>query len=115
MYIIDFDYCKREIRTYDIANFMKKVLKRVDWNIEYAEAIIDAYNAVSPLREEEYEVLYAYLLFPQRYWRLANRYYYNEVMWGQNIFINKINNIINEKESYMKFIEEFKSKYNQVG
>lgn len=115
VYIIDFDYCKREIRTYDIANFMKKVLKRVDWNIEYAEAIIDAYNAVSPLREEEYEVLYAYLLFPQRYWRLANRYYYNEVMWGQNIFINKINNIINEKESYMKFIEEFKSKYNQVG
>ena len=76
---------------------MKKVLKRVDWNIEYAEAIIDAYNTVSPLREEEYEVLYAYLLFPQRYWRLANRYYYNEVMWGQNIFINKINNIINEK------------------
>ncbi|MFQ6847588.1 MAG: CotS family spore coat protein, partial [Clostridium perfringens] len=60
-------------------------------------------------------VLYAYLLFPQRYWRLANRYYYNEVMWGQNIFINKINNIINEKESYIKFIEEFKSKYNQVG
>ncbi|MDU4022615.1 MAG: CotS family spore coat protein, partial [Clostridium perfringens] len=38
----------------------------------------------------------------------------NEVMWGQNIFINKINNIINEKESYMKFIEEFKSKYNQA-
>ena len=25
------------------------------------------------------------------------------------------NNNINEKESYMKFIEEFKSKYNQVG
>ncbi len=31
-----------------------------------------------------------------------------KLMWGQNIFINKINNIINEKESYMKFIEELK-------
>ena len=115
IYIIDFDYCKREIRTYDIANFMKKVLKKVNWDIKYAEAIIDSYGEVSPLKEEEYEVLYAYLLFPQRYWRLANRYYYNEVMWSQNIFMNKINNIINEKESYMNFIEEFKKKYNQIG
>ncbi|WP_300350021.1 CotS family spore coat protein [Clostridium sp.] len=113
--IIDFDYCKREIRTYDIANFMKKVLKRVDWNIEYAEAILDAYNSVSPLKEEEYKVIYAFLLFPQRYWRLANRYYYNEVMWGENIFLNKINNIINEKERYVKFISDFKEKYNQEG
>lgn len=115
VYVIDFDYCKREIRAYDIANFMKKVLKKNKWNIKYAKAIIDSYNEVSPLKEEEYEVLYAYLLFPQRYWRLANRYYYNEVMWGQNVFLNKINNIISEKENYMKFIEEYKKEYNQRG
>ena len=110
-HVIDFDYCKREIRTFDVSNFMIKVLKRVDWNIEFAKAIIDSYNEVYPLREEEYKVLYAFLQFPQRYWRLANRYYYNEVNWGQNTFSNKIEAIINEQDKLLKFLEEFKNAY----
>ncbi|GFP77479.1 CotS family spore coat protein [Clostridium fungisolvens] len=113
VYVIDFDYCKREIRAYDIANFMIKVLKRVDWNIEYAKAILESYSSVGNLKDEEYRVIFAFLLFPQRYWRLANRYYYNEVNWGQNTFNNKLEGIINEKQIYLKFIDEFKEMYDQ--
>lgn len=110
--IIDFDYCKREIRAFDISNFMTKVLKRVNWDMEFAKAIIDSYNEVSPLREDEYKVLFAYLQFPQRYWRLANRYYYNEVNWGQNTFANKIESIIKEQEVFLAFLESFKNEYS---
>ena len=111
--VIDFDYCKREIRAYDISNFMIKVLKRVGWNIEYADKILEAYNSVSTLKDSEYRLIFAFLLFPQRYWRLANRYYYNEVTWGQNTFSNKIQNILNEKEEYTNFIDRFKAEYDQ--
>ncbi|MDO5039532.1 CotS family spore coat protein [Clostridium sp.] len=110
--VIDFDYCKREIRVFDISNFITKVLKRVEWNFEYAKSIIESYNNISPLREDEYKVLYAYLQFPQRYWRLANRYYYNEVNWGQNTFAKKLQNIIDEKENYLNFLSQFKEEYN---
>ncbi len=110
-HIIDFDYCKREVRTFDISNFMIKVLKRVDWNIDFAKAIIESYNSVSKLRDDEYKVLYAYLQFPQRYWRLANRYYYNEVNWGQNTFTNKLSSIIEEKDKFLSFLNEFKKEY----
>ena len=111
VHVIDFDFCKREVRTFDISNFMIKVLKRVDWDINFAKAIIESYNSVSPLSKEEYQVLYAYLQFPQRYWRLANRYYYNEVNWGQVTFTNKLQSIINEKEKYLKLLDDFKSEY----
>lgn len=111
VYVIDFDFCKREIRTFDISNFMTKVLKRVDWDISFAKAIIDSYNSVSPLEGEEYNVLYAYLQFPQRYWRLANRYYYNEVNWGQNTFYNKLQGIVDEKDKYLKFLDDYKKEY----
>jgi CotS family spore coat protein len=110
--VIDFDYCKREIRAFDISNFMIKVLKRCNWNLDFAIAIIESYNEVSKLREDEYQVLYAYLLFPQRYWRLANRYYYNEVNWGQNTFASKLESIINERDNYLAFLDSFKNKYN---
>lgn len=111
--VIDFDYCKREVRAYDISAFLIKVLKRVDWEIEYAELIIDAYNEISTLEEEEYMVLYAFLIFPQRYWRLSNRYYYNEVNWPLNTFNNKMEELIAEQENYMNFLELFKNRYNQ--
>lgn len=113
--VVDFDYCKREVRTYDIANFIIKVLKRRDWDINLAKLIIDSYNSVSPLEDREYRVLYAFLLFPQRFWRLSNRYYYNEVNWIQNTFTKKIDTMIGEKETYSKFIEDFASEYNQEG
>ena len=109
--IIDFDYCKREVRSFDIANFMIKVLKRCNWNIEFANAIIEAYNEENKIDDEEYRIIYSFLQFPQRYWRLANRYYYNEVNWGQNTFANKLESIINEKEEYIKFLDEFKNQY----
>jgi len=111
VYVIDFDFCKREVRTFDISNFMIKVLKRVDWDMNYARAIIDSYNSVSKLNNEEYKVLYAYLQFPQRYWRLANRYYYNEVNWGQNTFYNKLQGIVDEREKYLKLLDEYEKEY----
>ena len=111
--IIDFDYCKREIRVFDISNFMIKVLKRNDWNIEFAQLIIDSYNEVDTLKEEEYMVLYAFLLFPQRFWRLSNRYYYNEVNWSPGTFNNKMEELIEEREKYMAFINNFKEIYSQ--
>ncbi|AGK95370.1 CotS family spore coat protein [Clostridium pasteurianum] len=111
--VIDFDYCKREVRVYDLSNYMMKVLKRCDWDIKYAKLIIDSYNKISPLEEYEYRVLYAFLLFPQRFWRLCNRFYYNEVNWGQSTFNNKIQELIDEREKFNKFIDDFKEMYNQ--
>ncbi|WP_315116665.1 CotS family spore coat protein [uncultured Clostridium sp.] len=110
---IDFDYCKREIRVYDIYSFMTKALKRVDWDIEYANLILDAYNKIYPLQDCEYRVLFAFLLFPQRFWRLSNRYYYNEVNWPSNTFSNKMEELIAEQNNYMAFIEKFKNMYDQ--
>ena len=111
VYVIDFDYCKREVRTFDISNFMTKVLKRVEWNMEYAKAIIDSYNSVTNISNDEYKVLYAFLQFPQRYWRLANRYYYNEVNWAQNTFASKLNGIVQEKDKYLCFLDSFNNEY----
>lgn len=111
--IIDFDYCKRELRAYDISVFLGKVLKRVNWDFEYGSAILESYNSVSTLSKDEYRVILAFLLFPERFWRASNRYYYNEVNYLQNTFVKKINKLSDERDGYIKFIEQFKKEYNQ--
>ncbi|MEG0308156.1 MAG: CotS family spore coat protein [Clostridium sp.] len=109
--VIDFDYCKREVRTFDLSNFMIKVLKRRDWDFEVAKLIIDSYNQVSELTKDEYNVLYAFLMFPQRYWRVCNRYYYNEVNWVQNTFNKKLEELIAEQGKFEEFMKNFKEFY----
>lgn len=111
--VIDFDYCKREVKSYDICNFMIKVLKRNDWNLEFSKTIFDGYNKEWQLKEEEYRIIFAFLLFPQRFWRLANRYYYNEVNWGQAAFSGKLDELVEEQEKYLNFIEQFKEYFSQ--
>lgn len=111
--IIDFDYCKREIRAYDISSLMTKVLKRNDWKVEYAKLIINTYNEISPITQDEIRVIYSFLIFPQRFWRLANRYYYNEVNWSLSTFDKKIGGLVEEQEKYTKFIQEFKSNFGE--
>ena len=111
IHVIDFDYCKYEIRVYDITSFLTKVLKRNEWNFDFTQELISEYNIASPIEEKEYMVMLAFLKFPQRLWRLANRYYYNEANWPDNTFNRKIKEIISEKDEFIDFIGLFEDKY----
>ena len=104
-YIVDFDYCKEEIQVYDVATLMIKALKRLDWDRGKAKIILDSYNAIKPITKDELNVLKALLIFPQRFWRLANRYYYKEPGWSEASFMKKMREILDEKENYLNFIE----------
>lgn len=104
-HIVDFDYCKSELQIYDVSTLIIKALKRLDWNVEYARAIVGAYNRVRQISSEEENMLKTLLIFPQRFWRLANRFYYRESGWSEGVFIKKMREIIEEKEKYLNFIE----------
>lgn len=110
--VVDFDYCKREIRSYDIANFIIKVLKKNNWDIEICKNIIESYGKVSKLSDDEIFLIYGFLMFPQRFWRLSNRYFYNDMLIRQNVFMNHFEKILNEKDEYMEFLTKFKNEYS---
>ncbi len=104
VHVIDFDYCKWEIQVYDVSTIMVKALKRLDWDMDKAKLILGAYNSVNPISRDEYNVLKSLLTFPQRFWRLANRYYYKEAGWNDTTFIKKMKEIVDEREKYMNLI-----------
>ena len=51
------------------------------------------------------------LLFPQRFWRVCNRYFYNDVLIRQNVFLSQLEKLVNERESYMNFIDNFEREF----
>lgn len=112
--VLDFDYCKREVRSYDIANFITKVLKKNNWDIKICKSIIENYNENLEITQDDMVLIYGFLMFPQRFWRTSNRYFYNEMLIRQNAFVSHFEKLINEKEEYMKFIEEFKKEFSII-
>lgn len=75
LYIIDFDYCSQEIRAYDIGRYARKVAKNFDWQSLPVKLMLRAYNLEGKMSCDELVFVLAFLYFPQRYWRLANRYF----------------------------------------
>ncbi len=110
--VLDFDYCKREVRSYDISNFITKVLKKNNWDINICKNIIESYDKNLKLRYEDIVLIYGFLLFPQRFWRISNKYFYNDMLFRQNTFVNHFEKIINEREQYVEFLDKFKEEFS---
>lgn len=110
--ILDFDYCKREVRSYDISNFITKVLKKNNWDINICKSIIESYDKNLKLRYDDIFLIYGFLLFPQRFWRISNKYFYNDMLFRQNTFVNHFEKLINEREEYVEFLNKFKEEFS---
>lgn len=98
-YLIDFDYCALDMPIVDLMRLIKRSLKYGGNCEAKIDAIVDNYTSVRPLTEEQWEVLYALLLFPQKYWRLAVRYYDCETDWSSETFDKKIRAVVRELEN----------------
>ncbi|MDO4541398.1 MAG: CotS family spore coat protein [Bacillota bacterium] len=98
-YLIDFDYCSLDLPVVDLMRLIKRSLKYGGNSREKITAIVDSYSAVRPLSKEQWQVLYALLLFPQKFWRLAVRYFDNQTDWEKDTFDKKIKAVVRELEN----------------
>ncbi len=105
--VIDFDYSCYEIRVYDLANIIKRHMRKCFWDIEEAKKIVEIYHSVNRLNREELMVLKAILTFPQKFWRIVNRYYNSKRNWENGTFLSKLQNEIEQKDSHTEFIRNY--------
>lgn len=90
LFIIDFDYCTFDLKSYDLSKLIMKVLKRHDWDFDLALEMLNAYREGTDLPSDEYPVLTAFFYFPQRVWRTSDRYYYQKRDWPESEFLSKL-------------------------
>lgn len=105
--IIDFDYCKFDTRIIDVANFTLKVIKNFAYDSSKVEIILNAYNKVERLSNEEVKLLYVILSFPKDFVTIVTDYYYKQKSWDEDVFVNRFKNKL-ENEVYRKeFLDNF--------
>ena len=106
-YITGFESCGEEIRIYDLVNLLRRKMRKCNWNPEKAALLLDAYSDPEPLSDDEIVVMKAMLLFPQKFWRVANRYYNSRRSWAQKNFTGMLEEVITEYTDHVGFMKHY--------
>ncbi|KPU44091.1 spore coat protein I [Oxobacter pfennigii] len=76
LYVIDFDKSKIDIPIHDIGTFLKRILKRkgTSWDFDILKLTLENYETQNQLTKTELLALYAFLEFPQKFWKVSRDY-----------------------------------------
>lgn len=89
----------------DLANFVRKMLEKNDWNPEIGTTLISEYDRYRPIKKEEYRQLYGLLLFPEKFWKVSNHYMNSRKTWISGRDIDKLKKVIEQEEKRLNFLE----------
>lgn len=69
-----FEKCCKDIQVRDLYLFLRKILEKNEWSYDFGIRVMDAYMSKKDLDQDEKRYLYARLLYPERFWKIANAY-----------------------------------------
>ena len=81
MAVTGFDKAMTGIRIQDFYSLFRKMMEKWEWDISLGESMLAAYNRIRPIPDEEKKLLYVLLLYPEKFWKVANQYYNNRKSW----------------------------------
>lgn len=111
IYVVNFDYCKFELRCFDIASFIVSNIIKFNWSFDIALQIIESYNDIRSINKEEFKIMISIFQFPERFWRLANWYYYGKYTLNDISYYIKFKKAANDMELQMRFLEQYYKKF----
>ena len=89
----------------DLANFIRKMLEKNEWNETIGKELILEYNRYRPIEKQEARLLYGLLLFPEKFWKVTNHYMNSRKSWISGRETDKLKKVIEQEELRLKFLE----------
>ena len=105
--VINFDYCCFELKVYDLANLIRRKMRKCNWDVDKVKLLISGYSSVEHLSSDDFAVMKLILQFPQKFWRVVNKYYNSRRSWSERSFVTKLQEVVDEVEGHRKFIENY--------
>lgn len=106
--VINFDKMHVDIQVKDLYQFLRKVMEKNNWDPSLGFLIVDTYRSVKNLSHDELYALYALMVFPEKFWKIANRYYNSRKSWLSGVNYEKLCRITKMSEQRKCFLNTFK-------
>ncbi|MBR4026891.1 MAG: phosphotransferase [Lachnospiraceae bacterium] len=104
-YLLNFETVNYSFPMTDLANYIRKMLEKNNWDTFYGMQLIASYDKIRPISKTEYKQLYALLLFPEKFWKVTNHYMNSHKAWISARDIEKVEKVIAQEENRTKFLE----------
>ena len=104
----DFACCRFDFQVTDLYRFKRKILEKQDWNPRLGMRMLERYEKLRSLGDEERRLLYLRMLYPEKFRKLANYYYGGNKAWISRRFYDKLmmqNRQREKKERFVRMLE----------
>lgn len=108
----NFDKAGIDLQINDLYAFLRKIMEKNNWKMSFARAAIEGYETVLPLKQEEAQMLYILMLYPEKFWKITNFYYNNKKSWISKRNIQKLMAVQEQNTQKFMFLKELKSLTN---
>lgn len=99
-----------DLQIRDLANFIRKMMEKNNWNVDLGMALIGAYNEIHVMQEQEGQYLYFFLAYPEKFWKLANHYNNAHKSWLSERNVEKLEKVISQEEKREGFLQELRKR-----
>lgn len=100
----NFDKFKKDIQVEDLYYFLRKVMEKHGWKERLGDNMLNAYSAIRPLSRAESEYIKNRLIYPEKFWKIADSYYHSNKAWISVKSIEKLNMAIRQTEEKKRFL-----------
>ena len=111
MATINFDRFHIGYQLIDLYQYIRKVMEKNNYNFNLAVKIISEYEKVAPLGREGYEFIYMMYCYPEKFWKISNRYMNSKKSWISPASIEKLEKVITDEKEKLKILKEFSEYY----
>lgn len=108
VFVANFEKCRYDVQPADLYQFLRKIMEKQEWSRRSGYRILERYDRERILDERERDYLYVRLLYPEKFWKLANQYYNRSKAWVPIKSTEKLQNLIrqqNLRNSFLKTLE----------
>lgn len=102
--IVGLERFSYDLQIRDLANFVRKMMEKNNWNAELGMSLIQAYSDIHALQEQEKQYLYFFLAYPEKFWKLANHYNNAHKSWLSERNVEKLEKVIFQEEKRERFL-----------
>lgn len=102
--IINYERFCRDAYISDFVHFFRKIMEKHNWNTGLGMDLISAYDKVRKLDRWELQQLGVRMVYPEKFWKVANHYFNSKKSWANNRDSEKLERICAQEKERMEFL-----------
>lgn len=106
--ITNFDKYKNECQICDLYQFMRKSLEKHNWNVDLGYRLMDSYDSIKPLQEDDIELMAGMFSFPEKFWKIINQYFNASKSWIPGKNVDKLKQAIITNSARREFVDKIR-------